>query len=319
MNFKKILCGFMSAVFLCSAWSVLPASAEDTTLPDDTEEVTDNLNTTIFDLIDVKRSLAAENGKYILSDHTSMVNYLLKKKPSVPSKKVLISFDTEGADTSAYAETPDALDTSSYVVGAKITLPPVGLKKEGSFQGGWLYDGTVYFPSNKFTVPSNDVIFTPYWFNTRQITYYAGDYDDINGQSTTYFNATEGSTIQLATSSRFSRNGYKISGWLCSVDDVTYGPVENYLVPASDVTFTAIWKPATFDIKILADKGSSSDRYTVQGTYGEEFVFPECEFENGTKTFAGWKYGSDIYQPGDTIVFPALKSGQYIVVTATWS
>ena len=31
MNFKKILCGFMSAVFLCSAWSVLPASAEDTT------------------------------------------------------------------------------------------------------------------------------------------------------------------------------------------------------------------------------------------------------------------------------------------------
>ena len=63
MNFKKILCGFMSAVFLCSALSALPASAEDTTLPDDTEEVTDNLNTTIFDLIDVKRSLAAENGK----------------------------------------------------------------------------------------------------------------------------------------------------------------------------------------------------------------------------------------------------------------
>ncbi|MGN1480448.1 InlB B-repeat-containing protein [Porcipelethomonas sp.] len=305
---KKSLSCLISAAVLCCTLLTVPVSAE--------EQYVYNNIPTVFDLINIRRSLMNADGEYTMSDYNTMLNFLLKKKATV-SKKVSISYDTEGCDTSTYSDL-SVLDTYECTSGSIIKVAPSGLIKDGYYHSGWVYDGKVYSTNETFVVPDNDVVFTPFWYNSNIIQYYAGDYDDIIGQKTASFNATEGSTITLAESSRFSRKGYKISGWLCDYDGLIYGTISSYVVPESDVTFTAVWKPATYSIRISANNGNSSDKYTLTATYGEEFIFPECEYENGTKTFAGWQYEDQIYQPGDSTVFPPLLSGESIVIVATW-
>lgn len=306
---KKSLSCLISTVILCCICLTVPASAE--------QEYVYNNTATVFDLINIRRSLMNVDGEYTVSNYNTTLNFLLKKK-AVSTKKVTVSYDTEGSDASAFSDS-SVLDSFECTSGSIITVAPSGLKKDGYYHSGWVYDGKVYTTGDKFVVPDNDVIFTPFWYNSNVIKYYAGDYDDIVGQSTASFNATEGSAITLADSSRFSRKGYRISGWLCDYDGLIYGTVSSYLVPEADVTFTAVWKPASYSIRISANNGNSSDRYTLTATYGEEYIFPECEFENGTKTFAGWQYEDQVYQPGDSIIFPPLISGESIIIVATWN
>ena len=245
-----------------------------------------------------------------------MSNFLLKKKSNV-AKKVSISYDTEGCDMTSYLN-PEVLDTIERYSGTSIIIPQASLKREGFIHGGWMYDGKVYKTGEYFTVPETDVLFVPYWYSNHVITYYAGDYDGIVGNKYATVSCTAGTNYDIAASSRFSRKGYKITGWLCSYDGLIYGPNSKYLVPDSDVTFTAIWQAAPAEISISANNGNYNDRYTVTGICGEEFVLPECEFENGTKVFNGWKYNGTVYQPGDIIIIPALLTGEKVVITATW-
>ena len=305
---KKIMTVIISSVILCSCFSLLPVNAEQVYVYGNKANV--------FDLIAMKRSLINEDGNYTLTDYQQMSNFLLKKKSSV-AKKVSISYDTEGCDMSSYLN-PEVLDTIERYSGTSIIIPQASLKREGFIHGGWMYDGKVYKTGEYFTVPETDVLFVPYWYSNHVITYYAGDYDGIVGNKYATVSCTAGTNYDIAASSRFSRKGYKITGWLCSYDGLIYGPNSKYLVPDSDVTFTAIWQAAPAEISISANNGNYNDRYTVTGICGEEFVLPECEFENGTKVFNGWKYNGTVYQPGDIIIIPALLTGEKVVITATW-
>ncbi len=190
------------------------------------------------------------------------------------AKKVSISYDTEGCDMTSYLN-PEVLDTIERYSGTSIIIPQASLKKEKALytEDGCTMERFIK-PESIFTVPETDVLFVPYWYSNHVITYYAGDYDDIVGNKYATVSCTAGTNYDIAASSRFSRKGYKITGWLCSYDGLIYGPNSKYLVPDSDVTFTAIWQAAPAEISISANNGNYNDRYTVTGICGEEFVLP---------------------------------------------
>jgi hypothetical protein len=306
--FKKSLACFISGVILCSGMSFLSADAAQSYVYAD--------QATVFDLIKIRRSIINDDGNYTLSDYNTMSNFLLKRK-SPEAKKVTVTYDTEGLDLSAYID-PTLLDTNYHYCGTQYKILPAMLSKDGFIHGGWMYDGVVYASNSVFIIPESDVVFTPFWYANHTITYNAGNYDDILGVSTATTSGTAGTKTDLAGSSRFSRKGYTLIGWVCSVDGLTYGINDSYLVPDEDVIFTAVWKPATYTVSISANNGITTDRYTTTATCGDDFVLPECEFTNGTKTFAGWKFSGSIYQPGESFVVPALTTGEKVVITATW-
>lgn len=305
---KKVLAGLISSAVLCSCIPFMNAGAATSYIYGD--------QYTVFELIAIRRSLINDDGQYTIDDYKAVRNFLLKKTKTIV-KKVTVAFDTEGYDTSSY-EDPEILDAAEYYCGLQMKIPQATLTREGCIHGGWMYDGVVYQAGQYFTIPDCDVVFTPYWFINRSITYYAGDYDDIVGSRYSIVTGIEGTNFDLAAPSRFSRKGYTLIGWLCSYDGKVYATNSKYVVPASDVTFTAVWKAMSVEISIAANNGNFNDRYTEIGECGSEFIFPECEFENGDKTFAGWKCDGVIYQPGDTMIIPALTSGEKVVITATW-
>lgn len=274
---------------------------------------------TAFDLIKIKRSIAEEDGKYTMDDYEYVRDFLLRYHDGKKryAKKVIVDFDTQGYSFAGYSE-PQVLDPVFAVPGLSIRIPQHTLEKENCNHGGWYYNGRNYRQGEEFVVPEEGATFTPYWFVYHVVTYLAGDYDDVIGQTMSTVQATEGLGFDLADSSRFSRKGYKIVGWECSDDGEIYGTSARYTVPENDVSFTAIWKPLTYEISITAANGNSSDKILSSGSTGEEFVFPECTFTNGEKEFAGWNYDGTVYQAGDTMEIPALLKGSRIVIAATW-
>lgn len=270
-----------------------------------------------FEAIRIRRDLLTEGGVYTNSDYNNVAKFLVNNSV-LNIRYFTLSYDTQGCDLSAYTD-PSVLDPTEVIYKSKTKIVVANLAKDGYVNAGWEYDGKVYTAGDYFTMPACDVVMTPVWHRRCQINYFAGDYDDINGNTTAYVMSAENAQFFLADTSRFSRSGYVITGWLCSYDGKQYKPGESFIVPAEDVTFEAVWSPASYTVSISANNGNSADKYTAKATFGEEFVLPECEFEYEGKTFAGWKYNGTIYQPGESFTVPAMLSGQKIVIVATWS
>ncbi len=271
----------------------------------------------VFEAIRIRRDLLAEGGTFTEKNYKQLSKFLVNNS-ILSIRYFTLSYDTQDCDLSAY-EDPSVLDPTEVIYKSKTKIVVANLGKEGYVNSGWEYDGKVYTAGEYFTMPACDVVMTPVWLRRCQINYFAGDYDDINGNTKAYVMSAENVQFFLADASRFSRSGYVITGWLCSYDGKQYKPGESFIVPAEDVTFEAVWSPAQYNINISANNGNSADKYTTKATFGEEFVLPECEFEYEGKTFAGWKYNGTIYQPGESFTVPALISGQKIVIVATWS
>ena len=330
---KKLIVCAVSAVIAAASFTSFAVTAEDTVeekpkvaisihdhYPDMTytDYVTGD-NITVFDLIRIKRSLAAEDGEYSAESYKFIRDYLLRITDgrSKYAQKVAVSYETDGCSLEAYSNLKD-IDTRYVYIGSTISMPFCGLKREGSSHNGWDFEGETYKQGATFVVPDHNVTFTPHWFNYHKLTYLTGDYDDVLGSNMATVQVTEGTYFDLADKSRFSRLGYTITGWECSLDGKIYGPYERYLIPDTDVTFTAVWEPASVEISLSAGNGKSIDKIKASGKTGEEFVLPECTFTNGDKTFAGWDYDGTIYQPGESFKVPPLMKGSRVVIVATW-
>lgn len=327
--FKKLLIFAVSAVVAAASFVSFSASAAETKAaisihdhyPDMTysDYVTGD-SLTVFDLIRVKRSLVAKDGKYSADSLNFIRDYLIRitNGKSKFNKKVAVIYDTTGYSLEGYPN-PQDIETKYYYVGTTIKMPFSGLTREGSSHNGWEYEGVTYKQGESFVVPDHTVILTPHWFNYHKLTYLAGDYDDILGNRMATVQVTEGTYFDLADKSRFSRKGYTIVGWKCSYDDKIYGPYERFLIPETDIEFTAVWEPATVEVSISANNGNTLDKIISSGKTGEPFILPECTFTNGDKTFAGWNYNGTIYQAGESFEIPALTKGSRVVIVATWS
>lgn len=300
------------------------ASTEEETEP--TEEPEPNIpyiynnQMSVFDIIAIKRSLMANDGNYNEFDYEYVRDSLIRRRSKNVkyAKTVVIQYDKAGYSSDAYSDA-SVIDSKIGYVGDKISIPQHSLIKESASQGGWMYDGKNYIQGEKFTIPDVDrVVFTPYWFIYHTITYYAGDYDDVVEYPSFSIKATEGLGIELADTTRFTRPGYKLIGWKCDYDGLSYGPLVRYTMPETDVVFTAIWEPTPITVSISANNGVSTDKIIDTVYANEQYVLPECTFTNGDKTFLGWRYNKIVYQPGDIITIPALLPGLSVIITAKW-
>ena len=262
--FKKIVPFAVSAVIAATAAAGVLSPGVNAA--DEITAYTDYVNEghiSVFDLIKIKRSLAADDGRYTFADYDYVSRFLVKliKEGREFAKKVFVSFDKDGASTEYYTN-PSVLDPKLIAVGTSVVIPQHSLEKSGASQAGWLYEGVNYKQGERLVVPDHNITLTPCWNYYHMITYYAGDYDDIVGQKTAMVKSSEGIGMDLADSSRFSRKGYTLSGWECTLNGEIYGTSARYIVPDTDVTFNAVWTPSKVDINISANNGNSLDKIT---------------------------------------------------------
>ena len=150
------------------------------------------------------------------------------------------------------------------------------------------------------------------------VTYKAGDYSDITGNSeVTFTGRLEGGVFDLPDPKRFSRLGHEITGWYCEHDGNIYKPYGQYKMPNQNVTFTAVWKASTYNISFTSNN-SNRDTIYVTGTVGEYISMPECIFTYNGYEFAGWTYGGEVYQSGESFLVPGVMSGLALSIKATW-
>lgn len=318
MKFMKKLAAVTLAAIMAVSMMLSTVSATETFETPSGDTFTTNLTDyDVFEAIKVRRDYMNDTEKYLESDYHLLKHYLTSNH-QLNIRYFTLGYDTQDSDLGYYKD-PTVLDPTTVIYKSKIAVQTANLMKDGYIHMGWEYDGVTYSSGDYFTMPACDVTFTPVWQKRCKVNYSAGDYDDITGNTSAYVISVEGVTVYLANAQRFSRAGYTITGWTCSYDGQVYAPGAGYVVPDTDVTFEAVWTPASYPITISANNGVSTNKYTTTGVFGEEFVLPECEFTNEGKTFAGWKYNGTIYQPGESFTVPALLSGEKLVISATWS
>lgn len=317
MKFVKKLAALTMAAIMTVSMSLSTVSATETFETPSGDVYTTNLTDyDVFEAIKVRRDVINGTEKYLSSDY-QLIRLFLTNDHMLNIRYFTVSYDYEDFDTTNFKDLED-LAATTYIYKASVGIQPAALLREGYAQIGWEFDGQVYTSDDRLRMPAKDVVFTPVWKKRSTVTYTAGNYDDVVGNTSASVVSLEGINFFLTDAGRFSRPGYVITGWLCKHDNIEYKPGGTYLIPSEDVEFEAVWSPASYPITITANNGVSSDKYTTSGVYGEEFVLPECEFTKEGYTFAGWKYSGTVYQPGESFTVPALLSGEKLIVSATW-
>lgn len=193
-------------------------------------------------------------------------------------------------------------------------------------QIGWIYDGQHFMGSQYIIMPAHDIELTPNWLKFYKLNYTPGDVDRLNGVTSSSFDRLEKQPTDLAEAGRFSRNGFKIVGWTCDYDGQVYAPLSGYTMPSSDVTFTAVWEPLTYNVVFMGNTGKAEDILKVEGKTDSTIICPEM---TGTKSgyyFDGWQFDekidgktvSTIYKPGDEFLIKGAKPGMGISLKAVW-
>ena len=210
--------------------------------------------------------------------------------------------------------------SSFYAPPGKIVkVSTMSCEREGYYQKGWyLEDGTEFYHGEYIIMPDHDVEFTPIWKKYVIINYVVGDVDRVNGAKKADFEKLEGGSIELQKSDRFSRNGFKITGWLCSLDNQVYLPEQTFTVPGVDIDMTAVWTPITYNIVFNPGTGSA-DIQRIKGTTDTTIILPECTAVKSGYKFDGWKFNNVVYQPGDEYFIEGVMPGLGYAFTAVWS
>ena len=181
-----------------------------------------------------------------------------------------------------------------------------------------LTDGErVYNYGTCLVMPAHDLTLYPILYKKIQLTYFAGDVDRLNGNDTYSFERTEGTSDELAASSRFSRTGFRLTGWTSSFDGKTYGPTATVEMPGEDVTYTAVWEPIEYKVVFIPGNGGTPIK--VPGKTDAEIECPEPGITVAGKHFAGWEDGEgNIYAAGSKYTVPGAMPGMGISLTAVW-
>ena len=202
--------------------------------------------------------------------------------------------------------------------GKIVKVSTMRCEREGYYQKGWcLEDGTQFEHGEYLVMPDHDVEFTPEWKKYVIINYVVGDVDRVNGAVKADFEKLEGGRIELQKSDRFSRSGFKLTGWLNSLDGKVYLPEQSYIVPGEDVTMTAVWTPIKYTL--VFDPGAGADLIKIKGETDTSIVLPECTASKPGYKFSGWKYQGDVYQPGEEFLIKGAMPGLGYLFDGVWT
>lgn len=225
-----------------------------------------------------------------------------------------ISYNTEGDD---YELMENTFPTTKCRPGRPIVVNSTAIIRSGYTQIGWLYNGNRFTSADKMIMPENDVVFEPCWYKHYDQYYEAGDVDRINGSKTFIYSRYETCLFDLADSSKISRSGFNLSGWLCDLDGQVYKTSTQFTMPSSEVHFTAVWTPKTYTVVFMSGTGSSNT-IKITGETDTAITVPECPYTKDGYTFGGWEYEEVIYQPGEEFIIPGALPGLGIGLDAVW-
>ncbi|MDE6781236.1 MAG: hypothetical protein K2J40_07245, partial [Ruminococcus sp.] len=172
--------------------------------------------------------------------------------------------------------------------------------------------------NEKFIMPEHDVTITPAWKQRYKISYTVGDVDRVVGTAFQEYVQPEGLATDLQSNSRFSRNGFTISGWLCDDDNKIYEPSQSYIMPSHDVTFTAVWQAKEYNVIFRQDK-NSQNFIKVKGFTDTEITTPSATITQDGKYLAGWKdEDGTVYPVGGQYMIKGAVAGKGIALDAVW-
>ncbi len=225
----------------------------------------------------------------------------------------VVEIDGELVDTS------ETLPEREYYSGQIVTVPLMTYSRDDAAQFGWT-DGTNTFAGQeKFIVHDHDVTLTPNWHKKYKITYTVGDVDRVTGATFMEYEQPEKIPTGLQADTRFSRNGFKIAGWLCDDDDKVYSTnFPTYIMPSHDVTFTAVWEAKEYNVVFKQD-GKSSNNIKIKGKTDTEIITPSATITQDGKYLAGWKDSDGtVYPVGSPYMIKGAIAGAGIVLDAVW-
>ncbi len=232
------------------------------------------------------------------------VKYTVKYE--VEQNGEIIDTSQELPDTEVYAGQVFQVSLMSYTYGDYVQL-------------GWEFEGTEMRGQEKFIMPDHDVTLTPAWKKRYKITYTVGDVDRVTGATYMEYYQPETISTNLQADTRFSRNGFKIVGWLCDDDNIVYATsYPSYVMPSHDVTFTAVWEAKEYTVVFKQDSNSSNN-IKIKGFTDTEITTPEATITQAGKYLAGWKDEDGVIYPvGSQYMIKGVIAGKGITLSAVW-
>ena len=225
-----------------------------------------------------------------------------EKGAETHSIEYVVEIDGEIQDTS------EKLPTRKLAQGQVVQVPYTAFTRDDATQNGWELEETAFRGGEKFIVPDHDITLVPHWCMNYHITYIAGDVQGINGATFIDLICPETIKTSLANTNRFSRTGYKLTGWTDD-DGVEYAPLQTgYVMPSHDVTFTAVWTPVNYTI-VFKQNTNSSDNIKLQGETDTTIILPEPTITQDGYYFAGWQKDDLIYYPGEEYTIEGAMPG----------
>ena len=313
------------------------ALGEDVTIvPDDDgnvpviKDVTDTYNSAVF----IPRVELEREGYYFtgwtaddlygyvggsifrIPDHDVDIVPVWNKKGDTVNHTVKFSVVIDGEERTDYEKMVPAQKGPD---GTLVEIPMNVFPRSGYTQRGWT-DGTHLFEGQQHIIlHDEDITLEPNWCKKYLLTYTVGDADRINGTIKQEYEVMETGSVNLQSSSRFSRSGFEIAGWHCETDGKDYRCDQSFVMPASDVVMTPIWEPINYTVVFFANTGSNADNVRIKGKTDTTIQIPECKGQKEGYTFGGWQIGDDIYQPGDDYLIVGAKPGFGISFNAVWT
>ncbi|MDE6834032.1 MAG: hypothetical protein K2J39_07305, partial [Ruminococcus sp.] len=217
-------------------------------------------------------------------------------------------------------DTEKLLPDITRLAGQIVKVPLESFARDDAAQFGWTFDEYELRGNEKFVVPAHDVTLTPNWKTRYTITYTVGDVDRVNGATFMEYIQPETIDTDLQNDKRFSRNGFKIVGWLCDDDNKVYAPsTSGYTMPKHDVTFTAVWEAKEYNVVFKQDKNSKNN-IKVKGKTDTNITTPEATITQDGKYLSGWKDDEtgEIYPVGSEYMIRGAIEGKGIALTAVW-
>lgn len=228
-----------------------------------------------------------------------------------------ITYDANGG-TGTMADT---IITDNTIGNTDVTLAPNGFTYTGYTFAGWSVNNVIYQPNTTVPVAGNSTVTAIAQWNgefTHTITY------DANGgtgtmEDTVVIDTVSGNTNVTLAPNGFTYADHNFTGWMIGL--TVYQAGESIPV-GGNATVNAIaqWETIyTHTISYLANGGTGTMEDTVvsNNVSGDTNVtLAPNGFTYVGRTFAGWKVGTTIYQPGESV---AVAGNVTVNATAQWT
>ncbi len=122
------------------------------------------------------------------------------------------------------------------------------------------------------------------------------------------------------SSTKPTKTGYTFTGWqYVSTTYQSGATIDTNLTSTNGAVleFVAQWTPVSYSIIYNSQSGLSLP--STNCTYDSSCTINETKLTKTGYTFAGWKYGDETYQPGDTVINLTNNGGSSVTLTGQWT